>query len=93
MKIFIKLFQFSQIFPPWEESGNQTIGASSRTGPCGPRRKSNAVVLHRNGTGNVFVQASLVNLFIPEGMLEPIPAAINWKAAVHLGRVSGLDCG
>lgn len=50
-------------------------------------------MLHRNGARNVYTQASIVNLFIPEGMLEPIPAVINWKAAVHLGRVSSLDCG
>lgn len=36
-------------------------------------------------------QASIVNLFIPEGMLEPIPAVINWKAAVHLGKVSSFE--
>lgn len=51
------------------------------------------MVLHRNVAGNVFAQASIVNLFIPEGVLEPIPAVINWKAAVHLDRVSSLDCG
>lgn len=51
------------------------------------------MVLHRNVAGNVFAQASIVNLFIPEGVLEPIPAVINWMAAVHLDRVSSLDCG
>lgn len=50
-------------------------------------------MLQRNSAGNVFTQASIVNFFIPEGMLEPIPVVINWKAAVHLGRVSTLDCG
>lgn len=50
-------------------------------------------MLQRNSAGNVFAQASIVNFSIPEGMLEPIPVVINWKTAVHLGRVSTLDCG
>lgn len=49
------------------------------------------MVLHRNGAGNVFAKASIVNLFIPEGMLEPMPVVFIWKATVTL--VSSLDCG
>lgn len=49
-------------------------------------------MLHINGTGNVLAQASIVNLFIPERMLEPIATVINWKEAVHLGKVNSLDC-
>ena len=51
------------------------------------------MVLHKNGAGNIFAQASIANLFIPERMLESIPLVISWKAAVHLGRVSSLDYG